>query len=144
MENQFKKLVAVMDSCHLVLYEAQGFKITEGPTKTPLSFPHHVSRERGHGFYDTAFGYGVSAGEPHHTPKEIDHQNSAKIICEYLDKLFAERPDYKELIISAEPKTLGYIREHLSKALKKKITKEIHKDLIHQNIETIEHAIFGA
>ncbi len=37
---------------------------------------------------------------------------------------------------------LGYIRQYLSSAIKKKIIKEVNKDLMHHSIDEIERAIF--
>ena len=141
MKSQFKKLIAVTDSRHLMLYEADGLKITAGPTPVDLPFTHHKRPEKGHGSYG-ADGYNVSAAAPHTMPVDLDHQSAAKLICEYLDKLLMNKSDYHELIITAEPRMLGCLREHASKSLQQKISKEIHKDLVNKSIDSIEQAIF--
>lgn len=142
MENT--KLIAITDSCHLKLYEAQGLKIIKGPTNVELPFTKHERSEKSHGSYDGASGHSVSASDPQTTPKEIDRQNAAKMICDYLDKLFEGKSAYKELIIAADPKMLGHLRKTIGKTLKKKVTIEISKDLLDESIESIEHAIFSA
>jgi len=52
----------------------------------------------------------------------------AKELCEILDKA-TENSDFDELIIISPPKTLGDIREHLSKQTLSKVTAEVHKDI---------------
>ena len=143
MKHDLKKLIAVIDSYHLVLYEAQGEKIIGGPQNADLSFHHHVDRERGHGFYDSAFGFSVSAPEPHTTPKEVDQQDAARRICKHLEGLFTDHSAYHELILAAEPRMLGHIRAHLRKHLEEKITKEVHKDLVNHSTALIEQAVFA-
>lgn len=76
-------------------------------------------------------------------PNEVHHQESAKIICSYLDQLFVGSSSYRELIIIAEPKMLGFIRKCLSKDLKSKVTKEINKDLVKEGIKAVEAAVFS-
>lgn len=137
------KFIVVIDSCHLILYEVRGLKIIKGPDNIQLPFSRHGRNEKIHGSYDGALGNNPSASDPHTMPKEIDRKNSAKIICECLNKLFEEKLECNELIIASDPKMLGLIREYFSKNLKMKITKEVDKDLVNQNILSIERSIFG-
>lgn len=137
------KLIAVIDSYNLILYEAEGLKIVHGPTNVELQFEYHERPEKSHGSYDKNCGHNVSASDPHTTPKEIDNQNSARLICGYLDKLFVGTPKYQDLIIAAAPKMLGYIRMYLSKHLQAKVIKEINKDLVNEKIGSVTHAVFG-
>jgi protein required for attachment to host cells len=142
MRNHTKKLIAVLDSNHLITYIAEGLKILEGPNNIELSFSHHARPEKDHGSYGR-FGHNVSQSDPHTTPKEIDNQNAAKLICGYLDKLFRNTSDYNELILVADPRMLGTIRENLPKQLEEKVTIEIHKNLVKQGKSAVEHAVFS-
>lgn len=139
-----KQLIAVLDSRNLILYDAEGATITSGPRDPGLTFPHHARPEKGHGSYNTSHGYNISASDPHTMPKEVDQHNAARLICEYLGRLMADPSEYEELILVAEPRMLGCVREHLSKNLANKITKEIHKDLVNEKKDFIENAVFGA
>lgn len=141
--NFYPKLIAITDSYHLNIYEAEGIKLTSGPNKIELDFTHHERHNKNHGSYDKISGHNLSESQPHHTPKEIDQEKSARIICEYLKKAFDENEDYHELIIAAEPRMLGHIRKHLSKKLKDKLSREVHKDLMDLDKDSIEKIIFS-
>ncbi len=140
--NSNLKLIAVLDSYHLKLYEANGLKITDGPKDIKLPFTHHKESEKLRENHQKNPGLGLGF-EPRTMPEEIDQNDSAKLICQYLDKLFGDNSHYRELIIIVEPRMLGFIRENLSKNLKSKVTKEIHKDLVKEDIKSIELHVFG-
>lgn len=134
------KLIAVVDLSRLRLYEAKGIKIINTLEELALSVHKEHRHEKGsyHGSSSPN-----SAFEPHTATKDLEHQEAARIVVDHIDKIISHNADYKELFIAAEPKTLGQIRSHLTKRLKKIVGKEIHKDFAHNNIHDIEHAFFS-
>lgn len=134
------KLIAVMDLNKLRLYEAQGLRINKKIEELPLAI--HKEHRHQHGQYQTGAG-SISSFEPHTSEKNLEHQETAKIITKHLDKVMSSNAEYKELMIAAEPKTLGFVRQYLSKNLQKLVTKEIVKDLVHKNMSEIEKVFFS-
>ncbi|MGX6960681.1 MAG: host attachment protein [Rickettsia endosymbiont of Pentastiridius leporinus] len=139
------KLIAVIDSKQMMLYDALGIKITNNkPLKLALdSEEHHHHREKRQSLYQNKSNPG-SLFEPHTSLKEIEHAEAAKSVIKHLEKVTkADQNKYKELIIVAEPQMLGCVRHKLKNGLKKMITKEIAKDLVQRNAEAIERAVFS-
>lgn len=134
------KLVAVVDLNRLRLYEARGVKILKKLEQ--LSLALHKEHRHEQGSYRN-FSGPSSAFEPHTSEKDLEHSKTAKIINQHLEKVVEQHNDYKEVVIAAEPKMLGHIRQHLSPNLKKLVTKEIAKDFVHQDMSAIEHSIFS-
>ena len=56
----------------------------------------------------------------------------------------ALKGDIGEVVVAADPKTLGQIRKHCHKELESRIVGEVAKDLINSPIETIEQALVAA
>lgn len=145
MKNKLlRKLIAVVNLNQLKLYEAQAIKITEQIEEMPLAI--HKTHRHEQGSYQV--GYHVSpnpgsAFEPHTSDKDIELLETAKIVAHHLDKKAMHDNKYQELIIIAEPKLLGHLKQQFSKNLKKIISKEIPKDFAHQKTEDIERCIFG-
>lgn len=136
------KLIAITDSTKLMLYEAQEIKITQGPNELQLSLEKHLRPEKRQALYQKK-STPASLFQPKNSPEELEHQDAATKIANHLELTVREQPNYKELIIAAEPKMLGYIRQYLSNNLKKIITKEITKDLTNKNIAIIEQTVFA-
>ena len=72
----------------------------------------------------------------------MQYQESSRKISTYIDHVINCNKDIKSLIITAAPEMLGYIRQYLSNNTKKKVIKEINKDLIHNSVEEIERGVF--
>ncbi len=136
------KLIAIIDSTKLMLYEAQGLKITHGPNELQLSLEKHLRPEKNQARYQKK-STPASLFQPKSSPEELEHQEAATKIADHIEHTIKAQPNYKELIIAAEPKMLGYLRQYLSNNLKKIITKEITKDLVNKNIATIEQTVFA-
>ncbi|MGI4752690.1 MAG: host attachment protein [Janthinobacterium lividum] len=139
------KLIAVIDSKQMMLYDAQGVKITNNkPLKLPLdSEEHHHHREKRQSLYQNK-STPASLFEPHTSLKDIEHKEAAKSVIKHLEKAVGhDQAKYKELIIVAEPQMLGCVRHELKNGLKKMITKEIAKDLVQHNAEAVERAVFS-
>lgn len=56
----------------------------------------------------------------------------------------ALKGDLGDVVVAADPKTLGQIRQHCHKELESRIVGEVAKDLINSPIETIEQALAAA
>ena len=139
------KLIAVIDSKRMMLYDAQGVKITTNkPLKLSLDLEEHRHhREKRQSLYQHKFTPG-SLFEPHTSLKDIEHKEAARSVIKHLEQVTAaDQGKYKELIIVAEPQMLGCIRQELKNGLKKMITKEIAKDLVQHSVDAVERAVFS-
>ena len=136
------KLIAVTDSTKLKLYKAQGLKILEMLEEFDIENDKHHRGEKHESSYHNATGPG-SAFEPHTSAKEIEHTEAARVITHYIEKIMHDNTNYKELIVTAEPKMLGFLRHAYSKFLKDSVVKEIAKGLTHHDMQAIEHAVFS-
>jgi protein required for attachment to host cells len=137
------KLIAVLNSEKLITFEAQGLKIINELETFAYPIDKSHRHEKSQSLYKLKSAPG-SLFEPHSDAKDLEHQEAARAIIGSLEKqLEGKRAIYKELIIVAEPKMLGYIRKYSSDSLKKIITKEVIKDLVHHNKSDIELAVFS-
>ncbi len=144
MENNLGiKLIAVISSVEMILYEAKGIKILKELEKLPIVFEkhHHHKQEKTESHYQKKNTPG-SLFEPRSAPKDIEYYEAAKKASVILENKISNNLDYKRLIIVAEPKMLGYIRQSISNNLKKIIYKEITKNLVGQDIQDIQQSVF--
>ena len=88
-----------------------------------------------------------SAGARHQDPAgqrngstDIDELAHGAAIAEWLNKATLNGAD-EPLVIAADPKTLGQIRQHCHQELQSRIVGELAKDLTNQPIEAIERAL---
>jgi protein required for attachment to host cells len=91
-----------------------------------------------------------SAGVRHQDPAgqrngstQIDELAHGAAIAEWLNTQ-ALRGGIGELVIAADPKTLGQIRQHCHKELESRIVGEVAKDLINSPVAEIERALAAA
>ena len=91
-----------------------------------------------------------SAGARHQDPAgqrngstDIDELAHGAAIADWLNTQTL-RGGIDELVIAADPKTLGQIRRHCHKELESRIVGEVAKDLINSPVETIEQALAAA
>lgn len=133
------KLIAVIDLNKLRLFEAQGIKINKKIEELPLSIHKEHRHEKGN--YQRGSNPG-SAYEAHTPGRELEYQETAKIISQHLEKVMVS-PEYKELMIAADSKTIGHLRQTLSPHVKKTVTKEVIKDLAHHDMAAIEEIFFS-
>ena len=132
MHSEHIKLIAVFNSFHFELYETDHTHITKGPEAIHLDFAKHNISDKHSGPF-----------EPHTMPHDLEHHNAAKMITEYLEVMLKDKHKYKELIIIGDPKTLGFVRQHIGYNSEKIMTKSIAKNLVHQDKKHIEHAVFA-
>ena len=91
-----------------------------------------------------------SAGVRHQDPAgqrngstDIDELAHGAAIAEWLNTQTL-RGGIDQVVIAADPKTLGQIRQHCHQELTQRIVGEVAKDLINQPIEAIERALVNS
>ena len=91
-----------------------------------------------------------SAGVRHQDPAgqrngstDLDELAHGAAIAEWLN-LQALRGGIGQLVIAADPKTLGQIRQHCHKELENRIVGEVAKDLLNSPVPDIEQALAAA
>jgi protein required for attachment to host cells len=91
-----------------------------------------------------------SAGVRHQDPAgqrngstDIDELAHGAAIAEWLNER-ALNGELEAVVIAADPKTLGQIRQHCHKELQSRIVGEIAKDLTNQPVPAIEQALAAA
>lgn len=143
MQNNLgSKFIIVSDINILKLFEAKGIKIV----KQLESYHIHSDvdhREEKHDGYNKKKSTQGAFYDPHTQTKDIEYQESSRTATQHIENLLSNNSNYKEVIIIADAKMLGALRNHLSSNVSKLITKEINKDMVKHDIEDIEKAIFG-
>lgn len=143
MQNNLgSKFIIVSDINILKLFEAKGIKIV----KQLESYQIHSDvdhREEKHDGYNKKKSTQGAFYDPHTQTKDIEYQESSRAAVQYIEKQLSNNNNYKEVIIVADAKMLGALRNNLTSSVSKLITKEINKDMVKHNIEDIEKAIFG-
>ena len=91
-----------------------------------------------------------SAGARHHDPAgqrngstDVDELAHGAAIAEWFNKATLNGAS-EPVVIAAEPKTLGQIRQHCHQELQARIVGELDKDLTNQPIEAIERVLAAA
>jgi protein required for attachment to host cells len=91
-----------------------------------------------------------SAGVRHQDPAgqrngstDIDELAHGAAIAEWLNER-ALNGELESLVVAADPKTLGQIRQHCHKELRSRMVGEIAKDLTNQPVQAIEQALAAA
>ena len=100
MENDLGiKLIAVISSIKMVLYEAKGTKIIKELEDWLIVSEkhHHHKQEKTESHYQKKSAP-ASLFEPHSAPKDIEYQEAAKKASEILEKKINSNLDYKKLI----------------------------------------------
>jgi protein required for attachment to host cells len=76
------------------------------------------------------------AKEPQVSPKEQVVLSFAREVADHLEQGRA-RGDFERLIVAAAPEFLGLLRRSLSDATRQKIKREIHKNIVREDEQTI-------
>ena len=91
-----------------------------------------------------------SAGVRHQDPAgqrngstDIDELAHGAAIAEWLNDR-ALQGGLDDVIIAADPKTLGQIRQHCHKELQRRIVGELDKDLVNSPVRTVERVLAAA
>lgn len=135
------KLIAVVGMRKVKLFAAKGIKIIEQleDCDHDVDKHHRGEKKQSHCHQRSACS---SSFQPHTQPKDIEHNEAARFVVSKLDDLVLTNK-YKELIIAAEPRMLGFIRQNLTSHIKKLEHREIHKEFISYTKAQLEEAIFG-
>ena len=141
--NRNLKLIVVADINNLKLFTAKGLKIIRLLDNIIIALGADHKNEKHESLYQKKSAPG-SCFEPHTSYKDIQYQKSSHKISEHIHHIISTNKGFNSLIISADPKMLGYIRQNLSSTIKKKVIREINKNLINNSIDEVEHAIFNA
>lgn len=81
-------------------------------------------------------GQGRHAMEPRSDPHEQAKKSFARELAAFLER-HAARGSYDRLIIAAPPKSLGDLRNVLPASVRKSVSAELHKDLVHVPIKQL-------
>jgi len=91
-----------------------------------------------------------SAGVRHQDPAgqrngstDIDELAHGAAVAEWLNTQTL-RGGIEQVVIAADPKTLGQIRQHCHKELESRIVGELAKDLTNQPVQAVERALAAA
>jgi protein required for attachment to host cells len=142
MHSSKLKLIAVFNSFHLELYEADNEKIKSGPEVVQLPFKEHHRDGKSSGLSQRISSHGGSF-EPHTSIEDLEHKDASKMISDYLERKLGDKNEYKEFIAIGDPKTLGYFRQHVGSHVKRIMTKSIAKNLVHHDVKSVAHEVFG-
>lgn len=139
-----KKLILVTDSKVAKLYNASGFKIKDliATYNADELGIHHKKQSIKTGFHKGNSSHSSHSFSPHSEPKSLDRKQFCKEIVLLLQQI-VEKDLFSELIIIAEPKSLGEIRNNLNGKLKDIKNREIAKDLVHSKNSEIEQIAFS-
>jgi len=94
----------------------------------------------------TNFGAGVRHQDPagqRSGSTDIDELAHGAAIAEWLNAR-ALKGDLGDVVIAADPKTLGQIRQHCHKELERRIVGEVPKDLVNSPLKTVEQVLAEA
>ena len=144
MENNlYMKLIVVANSIKLALYKAKGIKIIKDSEEFIVISEkhHHHNKDKIESHYQKKSAP-RSLFEPQSSPKDIEYLEAAKKISEIIEQKINDDKNCKELIIVADPKLLGFIRQSTNNNIKKLVSKEIQKNLVDQDINIIEKNVF--
>ena len=144
MENNlYMKLIVVANSIKLALYKAKGIKIIKDSEEFIVISEkhHHHNKDKIESHYQKKSAP-RSLFEPHSSPKDIEYLEAAKKISEIIEQKINDDKNCKELIIVADPKLLGFIRQSTNNNIKKLVSKEMQKNLVDQDNNIIEKNVF--
>lgn len=105
---------------------------------------HQTSRE----MVSDASGRIVNAqgGRPSHTmqPRSDAHDLAEQIFSRKLSEKLeqaANRNAFEHLVVIADPKTLGRLRQHMSKTLSARVMVELNRDLVGLPLDSLEERV---
>lgn len=120
-------LVVVADGHHAILFRNTAKQGVELQEKDRISPQHLQDESQGRQPQET-------------TPRDEDEATFAKQLAERLNQMVLQNK-VDELVIVADPSTLGVMRKHYHKMLEQKLVKEVAKTLTTASGEDIAKAI---
>jgi protein required for attachment to host cells len=138
MEALTTKLIVLVSLTKAILYEAKGLKIIPKARYMALKIYKHIGSEKKDGFFGKR---SLQSGffDPHTAPQDITYKEAAQQIAH---KIETEAPKYNELIIIANPKLIGHIKQSL-KQHTLKLCRCIPKDIAnYHNVDHVSKLVF--
>lgn len=99
-------------------------------------------RTGGKGEVNKSAGTGSHQSDPAETTMEKHAELFAKELADFL-KQARVKGDYGELVLVAEPKVLGRVRDNLDSATAKAVTRTIDKNLTRHDADQIRQTVVG-
>ncbi|MDT8409678.1 MAG: host attachment protein [Wenzhouxiangellaceae bacterium] len=88
----------------------------------------------------SSFGYNQSDNQKHTDPKTREARDFARELAKRLESA-RSRGEFEHLAIVADPSFLGLLREQLDDETRKRVTREVAKNLTRRSPETIARAV---
>jgi protein required for attachment to host cells len=111
-----------------------------GPTAAGKS-GHNIGGTQGVGLaHNVGVGAPNKTYQPAHTPADLEAEQFAKDISNYLGQAHREGR-FKQLLLSASPQFLGALRTFLDPHLRAMVTLELHKDYTHLNAQQLREQL---
>lgn len=123
--------IVVADGARARIFLQEGKVLNPAPiheTSVALAPSHEIGSDRpGKGHASAARRHGM---QPKSDPHLIEKERFAQTLAAHVDRA-AETGSFDRLILVAPPKTLGVLRDCLSKAASGMVANEVSKDLTH-------------
>ena len=133
--------IVVADQAEAVFYDSPSLQAAPhevGRISDPAAHLHNrdlVSDRPGRSY--ESFGEARHAIARENDPRQLEAVRFARRIARRLDE--ARRKDeFEELIVVAGPPFLGVMRQELSRPTRQRVVHEIHKDLVHGTVESLQ------
>ena len=139
--NLAKKLIVVMNSEKMRLFEATGIKIEKGLETVSLVGKEEHTHAKRDGF-NHKMSTPSSFLDPHNTAKDIQLNEASHLANQHLVKVISSG-GYGSIILACEAKMLGHFRNTVDTKVKAKISDEMAKDIIKLSTGEIEKIVFG-
>jgi protein required for attachment to host cells len=138
-----RKLIVVMNSSGMRMFEAVGFKVIKEIESVTASLSSHAHKERlkREGYYGK-LSTQTHFFDPRTELKQVERHENAGELVGYIKNFLKNNLVYQKVIVIAEPKMLGEFRRCEDKVLWSLVTKEIPKDLMQADILSIEEIAF--
>lgn len=132
------KAIVLTDSKYCRIYKAIGLNIVK-----LLDSIEYNSVVSAHKRQDLRTGFYQKSSTPSHffdppsDSESLDREAFCKEVIRIL-VLLDNKHKFTSIILIADPRFLGVIRQHLSKTISSKVIKEINKDLTHLSLKSLE------
>ncbi len=143
METQWI-LVAESASARLLVRAAP-----RGDVREIERFDHPDSRKKGHeletdrsGGVDQSHGHALSDSREKGAGQRIEADTFARRLADHLETARG-RDEFEQLVLIADPRFLGMLREHLDDATLDRVITSIDKNLVKESAERIKDEIDG-
>lgn len=136
------KLVFVAGVHQVLEYKMLAKKVVTGPEVLALDYPPERDGNAKQGFFQKQSS---PSGffDPHTSFKDLEYEQSARALAQYIDKLVTEPGPkaYEEIVVIGSPKLVGHFRKQESKAAKPYIRTVVKNLLDHRGLAHIKEAL---